>query len=190
MIAIRLMALAGTLGAASLALAQTSGAIHACVNSKSGAIRIVQAVAACSSKESPLSWNAEARAQLVGLTDATLQGDAGALAFTAACQQELPGTHFCSSEEVIRTASLPAGLSGSAWVLFSAVAGSGNGALFDASGIVGAGRSFSCNGWSDAGTPSSPNTALAVEFGSRMGAFSVQTCTEPRKVACCGWPSE
>lgn len=182
----RLLAAIAALTVAVSGSAQAAEPIHACVNSKNGKIRIVPSGTICGSKESPLVWNTEAPRQLVGLTIATLSGDAGVLAFTQACQKEFPATRFCTSEEIIRTTSVPAGLSGSAWVLFSPVGSSGTGAVFDASGQWGTGSSFTCAGWSDSGSISNPYSGLTVAFGARYGAFSPQVCSEARRVACCG----
>lgn len=172
---------------ASSAVAQdSSGPIHACVHLKNGKTRIVEGASSCTSKERHLAWNRESDAQLVGLTAATLKGDAGVIGFTQACQQEFPGTRFCSSQEVVRTIAVPSGLSGSAWVLTSGGVGLGTGVLVDASGAIGSGNNLSCEGWL---IGVGNQTGLAVDFGVSAGSFSLQLCSEARKVACCGWPS-
>ncbi len=53
---------------------------------------------------------------VVGFTTATLTGDSGVFARTAACQAEFPNTRVCTSREVLLSRRVPAGLTGTAWV--------------------------------------------------------------------------
>ena len=56
------------------------------------------------------------RFQLVGFTTAAFQGNAGVLAFSLACGQEIPDARLCSTEEVLESNSIPSDLAGAGWV--------------------------------------------------------------------------
>jgi hypothetical protein len=186
MIVVRLLAALVLFIAAPVVYAQSSAPIHACVTAKNGKVRIVPSATSCTDKESALSWNVDGAPQLIGLTTETFTGDEGLLGFTAACQAQYPGTRLCTSQEVIRTTTIPAGLSGSAWVLFTPTGGPGNGTIVDASGVTNSPHLLTCDGWIVA---AGNTTGLAVEFSAQNGSFAAQLCSEPRKVSCCGWPS-
>jgi hypothetical protein len=115
--------------------------------------------------------------QLLGFTSASVAAT-GPLALTAACEAEFPESRICTSEEVIKTRSVPQSLSGRAWVLpaFQPI----DSALVDASGLFGGVGSFNCQSWQALG-----GTALTMDGN---GAFFPNVCSEPRPVACCGVP--
>lgn len=98
------------------------------------------------------------RFQLVGFTAQGFIGDTGGLGFTLACQAEFPGSRMCTSEEVLNTVSLPAGLGGPAWVRPSFQPGGQM--VVDASGLwTNNAEHLTCKGWSDGST-----------FGQGLGA--------------------
>jgi hypothetical protein len=118
---------------------------------------------------------AEPSFQLIGFTTASLAAT-GVLALTSACQAEFAGTRVCSSEEILKTRSVPAALSGVAWVV-PVIRSDG----YDVSGagfVSGSRTDTSCDGWSLPGS-----VALTV---SATGAFALRLCTDPAAVACCG----
>jgi hypothetical protein len=80
---------------------------------------------------------------------------------------------MCTSEEVMETTSVPANLSGQAWVRPS-LKPHPTGYLLDASGVSG---SITCNGW----TGGDPN-GLTVHAN---GSFFLASCTTRQAVSCC-----
>lgn len=122
---------------------------------------------------------------LVGFTSATFTGNQGALALTAACQAQFPGTRMCTSEEVMNSRTVPGGLTGTAWVRpkVLAMAGTSSTQAVDASGVVQIPDNMSCGAWAFT------NNWYGLTV-SATGSFSVLVCSEPRAVACCGRPIE
>jgi len=114
--------------------------------------------------------------QLVGFTTATLKGDSGVLAFTAACQNDFDApARMCKSTEVLETVVRPASLTGTAWVL-PVIVPVTNGT--DASGaFAGSPAALSCNAWSEGG-----GTGLSVDA---TGAMQPRDCGNTLSVACC-----
>lgn len=126
-----------------------------------------------------------ARFQLVGFTTTAQRGDAGVLAFTLACQAELPGSRMCSSVEVMETVELPTLVGVPAWVrpvlVPGAVQTAGPGVQTDASGVESRNQQLSCDGWSFIGG-FTPNFGLTV---SAEGRFRAMQCDGLRPVSCC-----
>jgi len=125
--------------------------------------------------------------QLKGFTAATFPGNAGVLAFTAACQAEFgTAARMCASVEVLQTVVIPGGLSGAAWVrpVFEplAVTSSGSGASIlyaaDASGVSAAAPNLACAGWSE-------GVITAGLIVDALGHFSGASCSSIRPVSCC-----
>lgn len=109
---------------------------------------------------------------VVGFTSATLPGTAGVFARTAACQAEFPNTRQCTSQEVLLSRRVPAGLTGTAWVQ-PIITASNNNYPFDVSGVY---LTSPCGG------------AYAFMSVSASGTLSLEYCGEIRAVACCGLP--
>ena len=55
--------------------------------------------------------------ELVGYSSQTFECRQGLLALNRACDASFPGSRMCAGEDIARTSPVPAGLSGSAWVL-------------------------------------------------------------------------
>ena len=120
------------------------------------------------------------RFQLVGFTSDTFTGDTGVLGFTLACQQVFDGSRMCMSTEVMETVTVPASLTGAAWVrpMFVSFFGAGTQNLAkDASGRTSLNGRLSCVGWED-------ENAAGLRVDSH-GAFSTSNCTNAHSVACC-----
>jgi len=132
----------------------------------------------------PMRW------QLVGFTSTSHTGDSGVLALTAACQADLgAASRMCTSEEVLDTVTLPAALSGNAWVrpvYQPFVIRDYNGtysSFLDASGRIYTSsfhsqRTISCAGWS-----AGDGTGLSVDGSGRF--LTTNNCVDPHPIACC-----
>lgn len=120
------------------------------------------------------------RFQLAGFTSTLHLGDTGVLGLTLACQAEFPGSRMCTSEEVMETTSVPATLSGEAWVrpVYGAAMDDYR-FLETASGHLGyPGNSLACRGWTMGN-----ETGLFLDAAGRL--FGSGQCSQPRAVSCC-----
>ena len=125
----------------------------------------------------PLMCEAPAHSQLVGFTTSTfLQGGAGVLDFTVACQAQFADSKMCTSAEVAETVSVPAGLAGSAWVrpIFAP-----NGTEAVNGRIPRPGQTLSCSGYNNATDQDRSSVVDAA------GRFTTATCDTSHSVACC-----
>ena len=117
------------------------------------------------------------RFQLVGFTNAMLLGGEGVLGFTVACEAEFFESRMCTSEEVLNSVGIPAGIVGSAWVrpVFVILSSS----TADISGIATGGGP---QGLTSAWGASTNAFGLAVDA---KGSFRPESCGGGRSVACC-----
>ena len=123
----------------------------------------------------------------VGFTSATFQGDQGVLGFHAACQAEIPGSQFCTSEDIIRSGNVPPGsLTAAQWVQPTFVGGYSTGVApergaLDVSGAFGNSlNQLSCNSWST-NLGGSTVSGLAI----LTGKIATNGCATFNHVACC-----
>lgn len=116
--------------------------------------------------------------ELVGFTGTNFTGDHTIAEAHQQCTLDFPGSHWCTSAEIIRGVSQDAPTFQQAWVQPSIVAGNGTEAV-DASGQTGDPRGeLTCVSWTEA------NAAFS---GLRLvdGNFSTSTCDQGSPVACC-----
>ncbi len=127
---------------------------------------------------------------LVAVTDPT-PPNIGVTGMHDLCKAQFPGTHWCSSWDIIRKGALAGALPPSAaWVhpdIRGDTAEGGDGDVqvsLDASGNVGesTGRSMTCNLWRSQ-TPAQRGLTI-----TSAGNLEVTNCFIPRPVACCGEP--
>ena len=130
---------------------------------------------------------------LVLVTTNTTPADIGVVGMHDMCDAELPGTHFCSSSDIIRNGALPGALpDDEAWVHPSirgyAVLAEGPPELLfvvDASGVASDGvlsGELSCRSWTDT------FEGLRGLFIGSGGGFGRLPCDFELQVACCGEP--
>jgi hypothetical protein len=119
------------------------------------------------------------QSELVGFTTSTHFGGIGIFVIMAACMAEFPGSHLCTSEEVILTTSIP-DLTGQgpAW-LRPTYQPTGETSVRDISGTTHSANRLSCSGW---GNPTAGSSGLTVDGAGR---FSAKSCSEPHPIACC-----
>jgi len=126
--------------------------------------------------------------ELVGHSSNMVNGGAGVIGMTQACQAEFTGSRMCTSEEVMNSANFgsfnPTALAWVRPVVISTSVGYSE-ILMDASGVKNAGSAgyagMSCQGWRSGG-----DNGLSVD---KKGSFSLNSCATIQPVACCS-PSE
>jgi hypothetical protein len=97
------------------------------------------------------------------------------------CNDEFPGSKFCTSKEIFETPGPLPAISQPLWVhpYFIGIAGADH--TVDYSGAIGAPQNLTCVGWSN--NTSSWRGFLILEDGSiQVGG---ETCDNQRHVACC-----
>ena len=190
--------LAAALAILSVVPTRASGAeILACVDSKSGAVRVVGSPLECdAAKESLLAWNAEGAEgpegpaglqgpqgvaapefRFVGLGNPTL-GSAGIDDLNAACDAAHTGSRMCSSLEILKSPVIQT-FSASVWLRPDIVGVDGAGNAVDASGLTFPSARLTCDGWKNG----SGFSGLAL---IPNGGFNILACDATRNVACCG----
>ena len=115
--------------------------------------------------------------RLVGVTEQTMDGNAGILVMARACSSEFSRSRVCTSAEILKTSVVPELPEVfEAWVLPVVVDRFYGGPAYDVSG-AGSSSSLSCGGWS---VPS--GTGLLLDSD---GELRVHNCNVQRSVACC-----
>ena len=122
--------------------------------------------------------------RLLGFTQAQVLPLDGLFGMKRACANEFPGSHVCTSEEIIRSPANPSatGLVGNAWALpvfqpLSLTTGADSTTAVDASGILARPNELTCGAWSVGGRH--------LFVTSTLG-FGTLICDNFLGVACCG----
>ncbi len=123
--------------------------------------------------------------QLVGFTNATATGDAGLLVMDRSCYLEFPHSRMCTTDEIVATIDPPLTAGREyAWahsVLVASLASRSS--VFDSVGIeyeLGSNHRPNCAGWAYTGT-------FGPVIATDSGSASIRPCSDPRRVACCGF---
>ena len=129
--------------------------------------------------------------RLLGFSSATMNGGQGIFTMVAACNADFPGTRVCTTGDLVRTAAVPPGLVGEAWVRPEPLGASTS---FDGpTGLSGNGvASFSCYGWTSIEPSIGAGMVVNAQGGFRTGGSAAGVpflnCAELRSVACCTAP--
>lgn len=129
----------------------------------------------------------------VGFSAMTVPGGgagAGLLSMNASCAATFAGSRTCTTLEVFKTTSLPAGVSGTGWIQPTIVGGVVNCSAGDA--VTGQ-CVTNCDGWSNSGSFAGSTLVLndSAPIGGGIGTpvpysgFYRHTCSDALPVACC-----
>jgi hypothetical protein len=127
--------------------------------------------------------NGHNKTGFIGITNAVADGNTGFLGMSGLCQAEFPGSHFCTTQEIMESPSLP-DVASPSWVhpVYSAVVDiqEQGEVLVDVSGVFDNPGGLSCEGWNN--NSGAPGVTGMIQTGM---SFARTNCNTQNPVSCC-----